>query len=199
MPSRQVLIGAAEATGLAAFWLVFVGAIMFVAIAQGYWRLLPAILRPGRPAWRCLPETRLLVLGLPLELLWETAQFPLYDIWHESGWGYVLYSLVHCTLGDLLILLVTYALVALLNRDRNWIMARPIIALGNGLLFTLIGAGYTVYSELVNVRVEGAWGYTALMPVVPIIGVGGMPLLQWLLIPPVLLWLMRLTRVPCNE
>jgi hypothetical protein len=34
------------------------------------------------------------------------------------------------------------------------------------------------------------------MPLVPVVGVGLMPLLQWLLIPPVLLWLMRLTQAP---
>lgn len=133
---------------------------------------------------------RLALLGLPLSLLWEVAQFPLYTVWHQNDWGYILYGLAHCTLGDLLILLVTYELVALLNRNRHWIDDRILF---NGLLFTLAGLGYIIFSEITNVRVKGTWGYTELMPIVPIVNIGGMLFLQWLLIPPILLWLMRLT------
>jgi len=32
------------------------------------------------------------------------------------------------------------------------------------------------------------------MPIVPIIEVGGMPFLQWLLIPSVIIWLMQIIR-----
>lgn len=44
-------------------------------------------------AWRRLPETRLLALGFPLHFTWETAQLPLYTLWREAGWDYVLYKL----------------------------------------------------------------------------------------------------------
>jgi hypothetical protein len=133
------------------------------------------------------------VLALPIQLLWEVAQFPLYDVWHENNWSYILYGLVHCTLGDLLIMLSAYWLVALVNWTRYWYRRG---LLPNGLLFTLMGVSYTVYSEIVNVRFEQTWGYTELMPIVPVIEIGGMPFLQWLLIPPVLLFLMRLIDRP---
>jgi len=139
--------------------------------------------------WRSIPEIQLLVLALPLELLWEVAQFPLYTVWHEGDWSYILYGLVHCTLGDLIILLVVYWIVALLNRDRNWHINTVLV---NGFLFTVLGVVYTVYSETMNVRIKGTWDYTNLMPVVPVVEIGAMPFLQWILIPPVLLWLMRL-------
>jgi len=134
------------------------------------------------------PEAQLIMLALPLELLWEIAQFPLYTVWHEGDWSYILYGLAHCTLGDLLILLIVYWIVALLNRDRYWCHSSILL---NGLLFTVLGVVYTIFSETVNVRVKGTWDYTELMPIVPIINVGGMPFLQWLLIPPVLLWLLK--------
>jgi len=173
---------------LAVFWIL-------VALAAAWLLRPPGLRRPrtmplrGR-LWRW-PETSLVALGLPLELLWEIAQFPLYDVWHERGWGTILYALVHCTLGDLLILLVAYGAVALLLRNRAWALGPA--AWRGALPFTLLGAAYTVYSEIVNVRVEGNWGYTELMPRVPVLEIGAMPLLQWLLIPPILLWLMRLT------
>jgi hypothetical protein len=147
----------------------------------------------GSPApsvpWTQLPETRLVMVALPLEILWEIAQFPLYTVWHQNNWGYILYGLIHCTLGDLIILLIAYETVALLSRNRYW-YTRTTYA--SGVLFVLLGASYTVFSEIVNVRYKGTWGYTDAMPLVPMLGIGGTPLLQWLLIPPVILWLMRI-------
>lgn len=151
----------------------------------------------GRPAvcamisgWRSVPELRLVMLALPLESLWEIAQFPLYTIWHQKDGNYILYAFAHCTLGDLIILLVLYEVIALLRGDRRWYLGG---ALAAGALFTAAGATYTVFSEIRNVRIEANWAYTTLMPIVPWVEIGTMPLLQWLLIPPLLLWLMRLT------
>lgn len=148
----------------------------------------PRLLMRGRD-WRSVPEIRLLVLALPLELLWEIAQSPLYTVWHEGTWSYILYGLAHCTLGDLIILLVAYWIVALLNQDRNWYLSN---VFPTGFLFVMLGTVYTIYSEINNVRVKGTWNYTDLMPIVPVVDIGAMPLMQWILIPPVLLWLMRL-------
>ena len=144
---------------------------------------------PQQRKWLSIPELQLAMFGLPLELLWEVAQFPLYTVWHEGDWGYILYGLVHCTLGDLLILLVAYWVVALLNRNRYWYRSNILV---NGFLFTLLGLGYTIYSEIVNVSIKGNWDYTELMPIIPVIDIGGMPFMQWVLVPPVLLWLMRI-------
>jgi arginine exporter protein ArgO len=138
--------------------------------------------------WRRLPETRLLALGFPLHLVWEGAQLPLYTLWREAEWGYILYSMMHCTLSDMLILLVCYEAVALLNRNRYWLDGA---ILWNGLALTILGVGYAVYSEINSVYLEKTWAYTEMMPLVPVIGVGISPLLQWAIIPPLMLWLLR--------
>ena len=138
--------------------------------------------------WHAHPEILILSLGLVLELIWEIIQFPLFTIWHEESWSNILFALVHCTLGDLMILLAAYWIVALLNRNRHWYQ---INVFRNALLFTIIGLTYTVYSENINVSIRGSWEYNELMPIIPFIGTGAAPFLQWLLIPPVLLWLMR--------
>ena len=147
--------------------------------------------RPALPQrkWLAIPELQLLMFSLPLQLLWEVAQFPLYTVWHEGDWSYILYGLAHCTLGDLLILLVSYWVVSLLNRSRYWYQSNILVS---GFLFTLLGLGYTIYSEIMNVSIKGTWDYTELMPIVPVIEIGGMPFLQWVLVPPVVLWLMRM-------
>ncbi|MFV2004768.1 MAG: hypothetical protein ACC650_06140 [Gammaproteobacteria bacterium] len=143
-------------------------------------------------AWQNTPELQLLMLALPLHLLWEIAQFPLFTVWHEGDWGYILYGLVHCTLGDLIIMLAAFWLLALLNSSRYWIYSSPVFL--NLVLFTATGLGYTIYSEIVNTRIKGTWGYTELMPIVPLVEIGGMPFMQWLLIPSVIIWLMRLLK-----
>jgi hypothetical protein len=130
-----------------------------------------------------------MILALPLHLLWEIAQFPLYTVWHQNDWSYILYGLAHCTPGDLLIVLALYELIALLRRDRLWYLRT---VFGSGALFTAVRVAYTVFSEITNVRVKATWGYTELMPIVPVVNIGGTPFLQWLLIPPIPLWLMRL-------
>jgi len=148
-----------------------------------------------KPHWKETPEFLLLILSIPLQLLWEIAQFPLYTVWHEGEWSFILYGLVHCTLGDLLILLSVYWLVSLLNRSRYWSFSP---SMPNIVLFTVLGLAYTIFSEILNTRIKGTWGYTELMPIVPVIEIGGMPFLQWLLIPPVLIWLMKIMRPADN-
>jgi len=189
-------MGGGEWALLGVFWAISIVVVALLVLA--WWRpqrpAVPVRLRPTvweAGGWRSLPEVQLAMIGLPLSLLWEVAQFPLYTVWHQNDWSYILYGLAHCTAGDLLILLVIYELVALLNRNRRWFEGDILF---NGLLFTLAGVGYTVFSEITNVRIKGTWGYTELMPIVPVVEIGGTPFLQWLLIPPVLLALMRLLR-----
>ena len=85
--------------------------------------------------WHTHPEILILSLGLVLELIWEIIQFPLFTIWHEESWSNILFALIHCTLGDLMILLAAYWIVALLNRNRHWYQLNT---LRNALLFTLL-------------------------------------------------------------
>ena len=81
-------------------------------------------------------------------------------------------------------------------------LAFALVALGTGqwpnrhfwtvlFLTTLGGAAYTIYSEWLNTGVRMAWTYSEWMPVVPGLGTGLTPLLQWLLLPPLGLWLCR--------
>ena len=50
-------------------------------------------------------------------------------------------------------------------------------------LTTLLGVCYTVFSEWLNVFVREGWAYTDWMPVLPLLGTGLTPVLQWLLLP----------------
>ena len=53
------------------------------------------------------------------------------------------------------------------------------------------GVGYTVFSEWLNTAVRGSWAYADAMPIVPWLGIGLAPLLQWIVVPCVAFWLVR--------
>ena len=126
------------------------------------------------------PEWSLAVSGFFLNFFWEMAQSPLYRDVAERSYAEILVSRVHCTLGDVAILLVAHGIVAWARRDRQWVMNLRFRDLA---AFTGLGLGYTLVSEWVNVDLRSAWGYAETMPRLPWIGTGLAPVLQWLILP----------------
>ena len=113
-------------------------------------------------------------------LLWETLQLPLYTIWLESHPQDIAFAVVHCTVGDFMIAGLSLLAALVVLGARTWPTERfvPVIA-----LTILIGAAYTVFSEWLNTSMRKSWTYSELMPIVPWIGMGLSPLLQWLVVP----------------
>ena len=128
-----------------------------------------------------------------LNLAWETAQMPLYTLWQEAEPAYIAFSVVHCTLGDLLI--GTAALLVALIAGREAVLARwrwRRVA----VVTTLVGASYTVFSEWMNIAMFRSWSYSESMPTLEVAGfeLGLAPLAQWLVVPPLALYLAGKTR-----
>jgi hypothetical protein len=129
---------------------------------------------------------RWLALSLPLHLAWELAQLPLYTIWREGSAGGIAFAVAHCTGGDVLIALGTYAAGAAVAHTWEWPLRRP----RGGLLAVLVaGVAYTAFSEWLNVSVRGSWAYADAMPQVA--GIGLSPLAQWLVVPALAFALLR--------
>jgi hypothetical protein len=132
-----------------------------------------------------LPRAALAFAGL--NLAWETLQVPLYTIWWTEPAPRIAFAVVHCTAGDLLIGCVVLV-AALSTVGRGWPherVARTRVA----AFATVLGVAYTVGSEWVNVAVRGTWAYTAWMPRIPPLGTGLTPVLQWLVLPGLALYL----------
>ncbi|MBL8381210.1 MAG: hypothetical protein JNM79_25305 [Burkholderiales bacterium] len=53
------------------------------------------------------------------------------------------------------------------------------------------GIAYTVFSEWLITSVRGSWTYTDATPVLPLLGVGLTPVLQWLIVPSIAFWFVR--------
>lgn len=123
--------------------------------------------------------------GFALNAVWEALQSPLYADFGRRI-GYLVWTRLHCTGGDVLILLAAFWLTALLFRTRFWIERQGLAA---AAVFVAIGVAYTAWSEVHNTQIARTWAYAPEMP--QIYGVGLAPLLQWLVIPPALVRLLR--------
>jgi hypothetical protein len=134
---------------------------------------------------RDVPEARLAWWALLLNGAWEFLQSPLYAD-HGRGAGYLLWTRLHCALGDVLILLAAFWAASLVARSRWWWRQPASVA---GRVFWVAGLAYTVWSEWFNTQVREAWEYAAAMPRVGEVGLA--PLLQWILLPPLVLALLQ--------
>jgi hypothetical protein len=133
-----------------------------------------------------LPELNVLIFSALLNFPWELWQIPFFrgmaDVPHWRG----VFECTRAAAGDAVISLVCYSIVCVLYEDRRWFTRTTRAQIAT---FVTAGVLITAVSELLSVRVFGRWAYSALMPEIG--GIGLLPLLQWLLIPPAVICLVR--------
>ena len=130
-----------------------------------------------------LPELNVMLFALLLNYPWEFIQAPLFEGMAGGPHWEAVKACTQAALGDAVIMLVAYWGVAMLRRNRAWIAAP---CWRDVMLLCAIGVAITVIIELLVLRgawVTG-WTYSALMPVIPGVGVGLIPVLQWVVLPP---------------
>ena len=134
-----------------------------------------------------------LIWTVAAHLVWEIIQLPLYTIWTQETLAYNAFAILHCTAGDVLIAGASLALSLVIAGRAAWPFERfrLVVSLATG-----IGIGYTIYSEWLNTGVRLAWTYSEWMPVVPVLGTGLSPLMQWLVLPPLGMWACRRRLMP---
>ncbi|PKO72072.1 MAG: hypothetical protein CVU20_03765 [Betaproteobacteria bacterium HGW-Betaproteobacteria-14] len=134
------------------------------------------------------PEPNVLLFGFLLNLPWELLQVPFFagmsSIAHWDG----VIQCVTAAAGDAVILLVAFWATACLWRERMWI-TQP--SLNATIAFVATGIAVTIALEWWATGDSGRWTYAKTMPTIPGLGTGVLPLLQWLLIPPLVVWLVR--------
>lgn len=119
-------------------------------------------------------------------LAWEIAQLPLYTLWRTATSGYLAFAVLHCTAGDVLIALTSLLGALPLAGLQAWPPRRFTVLV---VAAVALGLAYTAYSEWLNFYVRRSWAYAEAMPLLPGLGIGLSPLLQWLIIPVAgLLW-----------
>jgi hypothetical protein len=119
-------------------------------------------------------------ISAALQLVWEALQVPLYTIWSTGTLGEIVFAILHCTIGDLLIAGLSLLIALLVVGNLSWPSERFTAVMVTTII---IGIGYTVYSEWANTAVRKTWEYSKLMPTLPPLGTGLSPFMQWLIVP----------------
>lgn len=134
------------------------------------------------------PEIPIALFALLLNFVWEAFQCPFLfvgmgQLAHASG----VQMCLQATIGDMNIMLAAFWMTAFASpRRRSWLVQPRSWERG---LFIALGVAITIAYELLATRVWGRWAYSDSMPV--LFGVGLAPVAQWLVIPPIVLWLAR--------
>lgn len=131
------------------------------------------------------PWVALATFSAVLNFLWEMVVMPAYGTRSTSAAGIGIGMCLLATLGDVGITLGSYAVAASIA-TRRW-LTRPAIALF--LTYLAVGLVMTIAFEYVNVYMLHRWSYAPRMQVMA--GIGVLPLLQWIVLPPIVLWLAR--------
>lgn len=129
---------------------------------------------------RAMPWLRYLAFIALSNVLWELAQFPLYTIWSTGTTDEIVFSLFHCSAGDVLIAALSLAAAVLLVGGARWSPENHGRVAAAAVTF---GLAYTVFSEWHNTTVLRSWTYSPLMPTLPYLGTGLAPLAQWIFLP----------------
>lgn len=134
------------------------------------------------------PEVDMLVLSFLGHFAWEILQAPLFTSLSNTDHFVGIAVCLKATLGDLAIALAAFWGAAILGGGRNWYVKASYRAL---IAFFAIGLLATVGLEFLHTQVTGRWTYDGVMPLLPILGTGLSPILQWVFVPMFVLWYMR--------
>jgi hypothetical protein len=126
---------------------------------------------------------RYLIFVLAVNFIWEILQLPAFADWREGDWRWIIFIVAIGTAGDVLIAATSLILGLVVFGDEQW-PEQNASYWRVATAASVFGLSYTTYSEWRHAVVLRHWTYSALMPVVPWLGVGVFPLLQWILISP---------------
>ena len=138
---------------------------------------------------RAVPvEIDLLILSFLGHFAWELLQAPLFSSLQSTGHFEGVLICLRATIGDLGIALAAFYCAAWLGGGRGWV-SRP--TSGAVILFLGFGLVTTIGLEFVSTEVLNRWSYGPAMPQLPMVGTGIAPLLQWLIVPTLVLWYLK--------
>ncbi|MDO8884102.1 hypothetical protein, partial [Pseudotabrizicola sp.] len=134
------------------------------------------------------PELPVVYFSFVLHFVWELVQVPTYTGMAEMPHWEAIKLCMSATFGDVGFALTAFWLASLAARRRDW-MLRP--ARFPAAIFVAVGIVLTVGFEYYYTNISLRWTYSDLMPLVPPFGTGLSPLLQWLVVPILVVWLTR--------
>lgn len=133
-----------------------------------------------------MPEANLFLFAFLLNFVYEVWQAPYYEFYGAPSLTDTIKDLTHCSFGDAVIILIGAWVVSLLAHSRYWVL-NPTRKLT--LLFTSVGLVTTLIIETYRVNVSKVYGVPVLA--VPGLGMSSLAVLQWIILPPLILAMSR--------
>jgi len=134
------------------------------------------------------PEFNVLVFSFLINLGWEVWQVPFFrGMANQPHWLGVK-ACTQATFGDAGIALAAFWVTAIFARARSWMLQPRKLDIA---IFLGVGVAATIVLEALATGVLERWAYNDALPRLPILGTGLLPLLQWLALPPLVLWFVR--------
>jgi len=133
------------------------------------------------------PVLNFFFFSFVLNATWEWIQSPFF-IDMTSDLNTIIWYRIHCTLGDSIILIIGYVLMSFYYRNFSWVHNSNV---KHHAVFVVMGVIYTLFSEYLNVYINHSWSYSGYMPLLPIVNIGLVPLFQWIILPPVVIFITK--------
>jgi hypothetical protein len=134
------------------------------------------------------PEFNILLFSFLLNLAWELWQVPFFEGMANGAHWLGVKICTQATLGDAATTLVAFWAAAAQARTRYWI-AKP--RTSQMLIYVGVGVVVTILLEALATGILSRWKYSDSMPRVPVLGTGLLPLLQWCVVPLLVIWFVR--------
>ena len=134
------------------------------------------------------PEFNIAVFAFLLNFIWEMLQVPFFNNMASAEHWPTTLACTKATFGDAVVALISFWIVAAVWHKRGWLlMPRR----SQVLAFIALGVIWTIAFEGFATQVWHRWSYSAWMPVIPGLHVALIPILQWILLPPLIIWFSR--------
>ena len=128
------------------------------------------------------------LLTFVFHFTWEIIQAPFFGhLPSMNHWQTTLICL-KATIGDVGIAFAGFALSATWDRDRRWFDAP---SAGAVIAYFATGVITTFAFEWYSVHWANRWEYSEIMPVIPIVRVGLVPVMQWMIVPAIVLFFLQ--------
>jgi len=134
------------------------------------------------------PELHIGIFAFLLSFPWEILQSPFFQGMTTARHGDAVRICTLAALGDSELTLLNFWIVAWVGGGRRWPL-EPTVARVAG--FTGLGLAAMTLVEILATRVWHRWRDSALMPTIPVLEVGLIPLLMWGVLPPFVVWFVR--------
>lgn len=120
-----------------------------------------------------------------LHFVWEMWQIPFFLEMADAPHSEVVGLCTKAAVGDAVMATIAYIMGALIARRVNWLLVPKMRPL---LMYFATGLVFTVILEYRATEIADRWQYSELMPRLPLLNTGLIPLLQWVLLPLVTLY-----------